>query len=104
MIQITNEQKEIINADLSPGETLKIMAFAGTGKTTTLVEYTKKRPGMRFLYIAFNKSVQLEAAQKFPRNVTARTTHALAFRGKGFKYKDRLVKGFRAGQVGGPGA
>ena len=99
MIQITKEQKEIINADLAPGDTLKIMAFAGTGKTTTLVEYTKKRPGIRFLYIAFNKSVQLEAAQKFPRNVTARTTHALAFRAKGFKYKDRLVKGFRAGQV-----
>ncbi|RLB89070.1 MAG: hypothetical protein DRH26_12285, partial [Deltaproteobacteria bacterium] len=99
MMQITREQKKIINADLVPGETLKIMAFANTGKTTTLVEYTKKRSGMRFLYIAFNKSVQLEAAQKFPRNVTARTTHALAFRDKGFKYKDRLVKGFRASQV-----
>jgi F-box protein 18 (helicase) len=99
MIQATTEQKKIITADLLPGETLKIMAFAGTGKTTTLVEYTKKRPGMRFLYIAFNKSVQLEAAQKFPPNVTARTTHALAFRDKGFKYKDRLVKGFRASQV-----
>jgi F-box DNA helicase 1 len=99
MIQVTTEQQEIIDADLSPGDTLKIMAFAGTGKTTTLVEYTQKRPEMRFLYIAFNKSVQLEAAQKFPPNVTARTTHALAFRAKGFKYRDRLVKGFRAGQV-----
>ena len=99
MIQITKEQKEIINSDLTPGDTLKIMAFAGTGKTTTLVEYTKKRPEMRFLYIAFNKSVQLEAAQKFPKNVTARTTHALAFRVKGFQHKNRLVKGFRANQV-----
>jgi F-box protein 18 (helicase) len=99
MIQITNEQKEIINCDLLPGKILKIMAFAGTGKTTTLVEYTKTRPGLRFLYIAFNKSVQLEAAQKFPGNVTARTTHSLAFRTKGYKYKDRLVKGFRANQV-----
>jgi len=99
MLQTTIEQKKIIHTDLLPGETLKIMAFAGTGKTTTLVEYTKKRPDMRFLYIAFNKSVQLEAAQKFPGNVTTRTTHALAFRAKGFKYKDRLVKGFRANQV-----
>jgi len=99
MIQITKEQKEIINCEVLPGETLKIMAFAGTGKTTTLVEYTRKRPGIRFLYIAFNKSVQLEASRKFPGNVTARTTHSLAFRAKGFKYKDRLVKGFRANQV-----
>jgi len=79
MIQITNEQEEIINCDLLPGKILKIMAFAGTGKTTTLVEYTKRRPKIRFLYIAFNKSVQLEAARKFPGNVTARTTHSLAF-------------------------
>ncbi len=99
MIQLTKEQKEIINCTLLPEETLKVLAFAGTGKTTTLVEYTKKRPGMRFLYIAFNKSVQLEAEKKFPGNVTARTTHSLAFRTKGFKYKNRLVKGFRANQV-----
>jgi len=99
MIQTTKEQNKIINQDLLPGETLKIMAFAGTGKTTTLVEYTKKRPDLRFLYIAFNKSVQLEAAQKFPKNVIARTTHSLAFRVKGFQHKDRLVKGFRANQV-----
>ncbi|MCK5835839.1 MAG: ATP-dependent helicase [Desulfobacula sp.] len=99
MIQITQEQKKIIDCEVLPGEILKIMAFAGTGKTTTLVEYTKKRPRMRFLYIAFNKSVQLEAARKFPGNVTARTTHSLAFRAKGFSYKDRLVKGFRANQV-----
>ncbi len=99
MIQMTREQKQIIDQELLPGETLKIMAFAGTGKTTTLVEYTRKRPGTRFLYIAFNKRVQMEAAQKFPANVTARTTHALAFRTKGFQHKDRLVGGFRANQV-----
>jgi F-box protein 18 (helicase) len=44
MIKLTNEQKDIIACDLAPGEILKIMAFAGTGKTSTLVEYTKKRP------------------------------------------------------------
>ena len=99
MIQITSEQKKIIDCDLAPGDTLKIMAFAGTGKTTTLVEYTRKRPEMRFLYMAFNKSVQMEAAKKFPAHVTARTTHSLAYQARGFKYRDRLVKGFKANQV-----
>lgn len=99
MLQITSEQKKIIGCDLQPGEILKIKAFAGTGKTTTLVEYARARPWMRFLYIAFNKSVQLEATRKFPPNVTARTSHALAFREKGFQYKERLVPGFRANQV-----
>ena len=98
-MQMTQEQNRIVNCDLTPGQTLKIMAFAGTGKTTTLEAYTRQRPNTRFLYIAFNKSVQMEAAQRFPANVTARTTHALAFRAKGFKYKDRLVPGFKANQV-----
>lgn len=98
-MQHTIEQQAIIDCDLAPGNILKVMAFAGTGKTTTLVSYTRKRPDMRFLYIAFNKSVQEEAARKFPPNVTARTTHALAFRTKGYPHKDRLVPGYRAGQV-----
>jgi len=98
-MNLTREQQAIVNCDLKPGETLKIMAFAGTGKTTTLESYTRNRPNLRFLYIAFNKNVQTEAAGKFPSNVTARTTHALAFREKGFKHKDRLVPGFKANQV-----
>ncbi len=57
-------EKKIIDTDLVPGQgqVLKVLAFAGTGKTTTLVAYARKRPRMRFLYLAFNKSVQLEAA------------------------------------------
>lgn len=75
------------------------MAFAGTGKTTTLVEYAKARPRKRFLYIAFNKSVQLEAAAKFPKNVVCKTSHALAFHTHGHRHKDRIVPGFKANTV-----
>jgi F-box protein 18 (helicase) len=99
MFRPTEEQRAIIACDLAPGETLKIMAFAGTGKTSTLVAYTQARPGTRFLYVAFNKSVQLEAAARFPSNVVARTSHALAFRTHGHLHKDRLVPGFRANTV-----
>ena len=99
MIQLTDEQKDVVACDLMPGEILKVMAFAGTGKTSTLVGYTEARPHMRFLYVAFNKSVQLEAAEKFPKNVMARTSHALAFRTHGHRHKDRLVPGFRANTV-----
>ncbi len=98
-MQTTQEQNTIIACDLEPGQILKVMAFAGTGKTTTLVEYARQRPHLKFLYIAFNKSVQMEAAAKFPSNVTARTSHALAFRSKGHPHRDRLVPGFRANQV-----
>jgi F-box protein 18 (helicase) len=99
MIQLTEEQQTIVACDLKPGQTLKIIAFAGTGKTATLVAYARARPRMRFLYLAFNKSVQLEAAAKFPSNVVSRTSHALAFRTHGHPHKNRLVSGFRANTV-----
>lgn len=98
-MKLTDEQTAIAQCDVEPGEILKIVAFAGTGKTTTLVEYAKARPHMRFLYIAFNKSVQLEATDKFPRNVICRTSHALAFRTHGYKHKGRIVTGFKANTV-----
>ena len=99
MILPTPEQQQIIDTDPVPGQILKILAFAGTGKTTTLVAYARKRPKLRFLYLAFNKSVQQEAARKFPANVMARTAHSLGFRVKGIAHKNRLVQRFRANQV-----
>lgn len=99
MLQLTREQQAIVACDLEPGEILKVKAFAGTGKTATLVAYAKARPHLRFLYVAFNKSVQLEAVRKFPANVVARTAHALAFRTHGHPHKARLTPGLRANTV-----
>lgn len=99
MIELTEEQKDIVACDLLPGQILKVIAFAGTGKTSTLVEYANVRPHMRFLYVAFNKSVQNEANRKFPSNVTAKTSHALAFRSHGYMHRDRLVPGFKSNLV-----
>lgn len=99
MIKLTEEQNRIVRCDLSPGEILKVMAFAGSGKTTTLVAYAEARPRMRFLYIAFNKSVQLEAAEIFPPNVVCRTSHALAFGSHGYRHKHRITSGFKANTV-----
>ena len=99
MITLTQEQKDITTCDLLPGQILKVIAFAGTGKTSTLIEYAKARPQMRFLYIAFNKSVQKEAERKFPSNVTTKTSHALAFGSKGYMHRDRLVPGFKSNIV-----
>ena len=97
--QLTPEQSEIVRTDLKPGEILKIIAFAGTGKTTTLFEYTKERPKLRFLYVAFNKSVQIEASAKFPKNVQCRTAHSLAWSGFGAKFRERLVPDNKAYMV-----
>lgn len=62
------------------GESFKIMAYAGTGKTTTLKLISDAMPQRRGLYLAFNKGIADQARQKFHRGVDCRTFHSLAFR------------------------
>lgn len=78
-INLTDEQKEILAYD----DSLKINAVAGSGKTTTLIEYAKTRnQNSKFLYIAFNKSVKNEATKKFREKaieIDVVTAHSLAY-------------------------
>ncbi len=80
-MKLTHEQKAIIKSN----ENIKINAIAGSGKTTTLIEYAKNKPQKaKILYLAFNKSVEIEAKQKFSQhelsNVEVKTAHSIAFR------------------------
>jgi len=79
-MQLTEEQQAVIDTNCN----LVINAVAGSGKTTTLIEYAKTRPaGSRILYLAFNKTVKTEALQKFAAagiaHVKVETAHSLAF-------------------------
>lgn len=81
----TDEQQQAIDTAWS-GSSFKIGAFAGTGKTSTLVyigDALKNRPyGYRdCMYLAFNKAIAEESQRKFSNNVKCRTFHSLAFRG-----------------------
>ncbi|XP_063782860.1 F-box DNA helicase 1 isoform X2 [Pseudophryne corroboree] len=87
--KLTNEQQHIINHDIKCGQVVKIMAFAGTGKTSTLIKYAEKRPGLRFLYATFNKSIAVHARKLFPSNVTCKTFHSLAYQKTGVLYQQR---------------
>ncbi|XP_064175605.1 F-box DNA helicase 1 [Anguilla rostrata] len=87
-IQVTHEQQQILNHDIQPGQIVKVMAFAGTGKTSTLVQYAQQRPHLRFLYVAFNKSTATEARGRFSRNVDCRTVHSMAFAAIGKRYQN----------------
>ena len=80
-MQLSKEQIKIIE---SKGN-IKINAVAGSGKTTTVIEYAKSRPKeSRILYLAFNKSVKLEASKRFSeaklKNVQIETAHSLAYK------------------------
>lgn len=79
-MQLTNEQLAVIGTD----EDIVINAVAGSGKTTTLVEYARSRAAnTKILYLAFNKTVKTEAIQKFEKaglnNVKVETAHSLAY-------------------------
>lgn len=79
-MQLTPEQQAVLNTDTN----LVINAVAGSGKTTTLIEYAKSRnASSKILYLAFNKTVKTEAVQKFTAagisNVKVETAHSLAF-------------------------
>ena len=74
------------------GHDLKINAFAGTGKTTTLKGIADIMSDKRGLYVAFNKANSDDAASRFPSHVECRTAHSLAYRKIGFLYQDQLKK------------
>ena len=90
---MTAEQARIANHRLSStDELVKIVAFAGTGKTTTLIEMCQNNPDLGFLVVVFNKDVQLRAKNAFPKNTVVRTAHALAMKKVGRRYSDRVIK------------
>jgi len=77
-LEPTTEQKAIIEAAIK-GDNLIVEAYAGAAKTQTCVMVAEKlnKPS---LYIAFNKSIADEAANKFPNHVTCKTMHSIAYR------------------------
>lgn len=95
-VKYTHEQMRIVNHELGPKDIVRIIAFAGTGKTSTLVEYARLRPSMSFLCVVYNKSVSEVAKSTFPPNVECRTAHSLAYRTVGFRYRDKMATKLRA--------
>lgn len=79
----TQQQQDVIDAVLG-GLNTKVQAKAGSGKTSTLEAIARRvqaaDPGKSILYVAFNKSVQVEADDRMPGNVESRTGHSIAYR------------------------
>lgn len=86
----TEEQEEALQA-FRTGEDLKINAFAGSGKTSTLALLARDTRGAG-LYVAFNKACVRDAKQRFGSNVTCQTLHATAYRSLRSQFKkDKLA-------------
>ncbi len=100
-MKLTEEQINI----LASNDNIKINAVAGSGKTTTIIEYAKTRdPNSRILYLAFNKSVKLDAVRRFTEaglgNVKVETAHSLAYKNIvfDFGYKVR-AQGYKTNEI-----
>lgn len=91
-MQWTYEQQPIIT---STAEKLLIQAGAGSGKTTTLVGYATHHSKLRILYLCYNKSVELAARGRFPRNVINKTAHGLAYAVYGTQYSHKQTNNLR---------
>lgn len=78
----TDEQKLAVEQALK-GDSFKIMAYAGAGKTSTLrLIGNYALANKKGIYLAFNKAIAEEAQTKFDRgNIECKTFHSLAFRG-----------------------
>ena len=73
----TAEQRVALDL-FKTGRSLKLVAFAGAGKTTTLslLAHSSQAPG---IYITYNRSIADASRGHFPTSVDCRTTHSLAW-------------------------
>ena len=89
----TEEQERALELFLK-SDGLRIDAYAGTGKTTTL-QLLAASSLKGALYLAFNRSIALEAQGRFPPRVVCATSHSMAFRGvkKAYAYPEWKLTG-----------
>lgn len=86
----TQEQVTAIDV-VKNNQKVKLNAYAGCSKTTTLsmVAHDLCAPS---LYLAYNKSMAVEAREKFPEWVRVSTTHALAYAVYGRQLQSKLKR------------
>ena len=90
-MQLTLEQQQIVEA-VKLHNRMRVNAYAGTGKTTTLRAIAKAYPSKRVLFLAFNNSVAKEINEKKPQNMTASTIHSLAYQFTARRLKNMKIE------------
>ncbi len=87
----TPEQERIFLFTKKRPENILIKAYAGAGKTTTIVEAVKLLPKEKnIMFLAFNKHIQEELKTKLPEHVRCYTTYGLGTSAIKRKYGDKI--------------
>lgn len=87
-VSYSDEQLQVITSN---EPRIVCRAFAGGGKTTMAIGFAAARPREPWLYLCLNKANAEEAKKRFGPNVTAATTHSVAWRALGMR-KDRIAE------------
>lgn len=87
----TSEQQAIID-QRNLGQSFKVEAVAGSGKTATVQLMAESCPDLVCLYLAFNKVAAVEAEGKMPPNTHCCTTHSKAYAAFGADYRHKLSR------------
>ncbi len=93
----TPEQDAVIET-VADGASVAVQACAGAGKTSTLVATANAQAHKTFLYVAYNKALQVEAQSKMPSHVISKTTHGLAWSQE--VSRDGRTGRFRSDEIG----
>lgn len=82
---------------VDPNNHLVLSAFAGTGKTTTIIEGVRRAPERAILVAAFSKIIQLELQGRIQglTNVKAQTLHSVGLACVR-RYRDNIKIGFNS--------
>jgi superfamily I DNA/RNA helicase len=87
----TEEQERIFLFTKKRPENILIKAYAGAGKTTTIIEAVKLLPKDKsIMFLAFNKHIQEELKTKLPEYVRCYTTYGLGTSAIKRKYGDKI--------------
>jgi len=100
-MSLTKQQQAVIDTLQRPGVPIVTCpAVAGAGKTHTLIEMAKQLNVTKGLYLAYNKSIQLEAVKKFKGTaIQCSTIHSLAYQAVVKPYDLAVVQYFKASSV-----
>ncbi len=95
----TSEQQAILDAFEAIRNNIKVLALAGTGKTSTLLHLVETNPNTSFLYLAFNTVIKQEVEQKAKSrgltNIKVRTQNSLCLElARGAGSRTHNIKGY----------
>lgn len=98
-MKLTREQKEAIELAIDNNDNVKIIAYAGAGKTSVLKYIAEEfnKQNKRCIYLAFNRNIVDGVKNNMPCNTKVQTFNSLAFENIDTNITSKMNRGFSLG-------